>query len=377
MYGDMGYGYMQPDMMDDMQQGYTEDIDPMSSDVVPYERMIELGFEPVVMQTREMILQNYGKLSSKAFEMFGVWNYKLRQDILYADKIIRGTVPVDNKIDLKKHLQKMNFDRKISIADLASSITPRNELKAIIKGLPQKSLFGIYNTDNSEQGYVEVESITSKYITIFSEKYYKIGAKQSKVLYRVKDLIHNKIKYYESRDQMERNILDNPLTFKVEKVAELLNVQTIGGKKLVSVVIHRDYCRLLGRYMIAASLKAPDLHLGAYELLGLGGTTVFVFAKQVKYNQKADIKYSTGTERVYYIGHEGDKLDEMLTGVTNQVYQKVRGVYSEKLDATVDFVPIEPWIADKNTEQDGENYDTNGEGTATTSANPAITNDDW
>lgn len=373
MYDNMDYDYMQPNMMGGMSQGI-DSLDPMSSDIVPNERMLELGFEPVVMQTRQMILQNYGKLSSKAFELFGIWDYKLRQDILYADKIIKGIIPVENKVDLKKHLQKMNYDRKISIADLASSIAPRNELKAIIKGLPQKSLFGIYNTGDSVDSYVEVDSITNKYITIYSEKYYKITAKQSKCLYRVKDLVNNRIKYYESRDKIEKEIIDNPMTYKVEKVAELLNVQTIGGKKVVSVVIHRDYCRLLGRYMIAASLKAPDLHLGAYELLSLGGTAVYVFARQVKYNQKADVKYSTGTERIYYIGHDGDKLDEMLTSVTNQVYQKVRGVYSEKLDATVDFVPIEPWVLEKNTEQDGEN---NGEYTTGQPTNSAPVDDDW
>lgn len=374
MYNDMDYEYMQSGMMDGMQQGYMQDVDPMSSDVVPYERMIELGFEPVVMNSRTMILQNYGKLSSKAFELFGIWDYKLRQDILYADKIIKGIVPVENKTDLKKHLQKMNYDRKISIGDLASSITPKNELKAIIKGLPKNSLFGIYNTGDSLNDYVEVESLTNKYITIFSEKYYKIGAKQSKALYRVKDMVNSRVKYYESRDQIEKNVLDNPLTFKVEKVAELLNVQTIGGKRVVSVVIHRDYYRLLGRYMIAASLKSPDLHLGAYELLALGGTSVFVFAKQVKYNQKADIRYSTGTERVYHIGHSGDKLDEMLTTVTNQVYQKIRGVYSEKLDATVDFVPIEPWVVAKDVEQNGEGNETSNEGASTSSP---VTDSDW
>lgn len=374
MYDDMEMAYMQQGMIDEMPNYYGPDIDPMGSDVVPYERMIELGFEPIVMQTRETILMNYGKLSSKAFEMFGVWDYKLRQDILYADKIIKGIVPVENKVDLKKHLQKMNYDRKISIADLASSISPKNELKAIIRGLPKNSVFGIYNTDDTEEGYVTIETLTSKYITIYSEKYYKIGAKQSRCLYRVKDLLQNRIKYYESRDKIEKNILDNPLTFKVEKIAELLNVQTIGGKKVVAVVIHRDYCRILGRYMIAASLKAPDLHLGAYELLALGGTSVFVFAKQVKYNQKADIKYSTGTERVYHIGHEGDKLDEMLDTVTKQVYQKIRGVYSEKLDATVEFVPIEPWVTDKANEQDGDSNETNSEGQST--AGQAIT-DDW
>lgn len=359
MYDDTEMDYMQQGMQYEMPNCYSMDMDPMASDVVPYERMIELGFEPIVMQTREMILTNYGKLSSKAFEMFGVWDYKLRQDILYADKIIRGVVPVENKADLKKHLQKMNYDRKISIADLASSISPKNDLKAIIRGLPKNSIFGIYNTDEAEDSYVDVESLTSKYITIYSEKYYKIGAKQSRCLYRVKDLMQNKVKFYESRDKIEKNILDNPLTFKVEKVAELLNVQTINGKKMVAVVIHRDYCRILGRFMIAASLKAPDLHLGAYELLALGGTTVFVFAKQVKYNQKADIKYSTGTERVYYIGFDGNELDEKLTAVTNQVYQKIRGVYSEKLDATVDFVPIEPWLTDKANEQDGDSNETN------------------
>lgn len=374
MYDDIDYDYASQDMMDGMQQGYYQDMDPMASDVVPYERMIELGFEPIVMQTRTMILQNYGKLSSKAFEMFGVWDYKLRQDILYADKIIKGIILIENKADLKKHLQKMNYSRKISIADLASSISPKNELKAIIKGLPKNSLFGIYNTGDSLSDFVDVESITDKYITIYSEKYYKIGAKQSKALYRVKDLINSRVKYYESRDQIEKTILDNPMTYKVEKIAELLNVQAVGGKRVVSVVIHRDYCRLLGRYMIAASLKAPDLHLGAYELLALGGTSVFVFAKQVKYNQKANIRYSTGTERVYYIGHNSEKLDEMLTAVTNQVYQKIRGVYSEKLDATVDFVSIEPWGVNKDTEQNGENNDTGYDGTQTSST---PIDDDW
>lgn len=354
MYDNINYDYEQAIVLNS--------ADSMSNDIVPYDRMIELGFEPIVMETRAAILQNYGKLSTKAFEMFGVWNYKLRQDIIYADKIIKGIISVDNKIDLKKHLQKMNFERKINMADLATSVSPKNELKAIIKGLPMKSLFGIYNTNNAVN-YVDVETITNKYITILSEKYYRIGVKQSKCLYRVKDLINNKQKYYDSHDKIEKNILNNQAAYKIEKVAELLNVETYGTKKLVSVVIHRDYCRLLGRYMIVASLKAPDLHLGAYELISLGATTVYVFARQVKFNQKADIKYSTGSERVYYIGFEEDKLDEMLLTITNQVYQKIKGVYSEKIEATTDFVSIEPWITDKTVE-DTDSTDTNNLSTA-------------
>lgn len=377
MYDDMYFdGYEQASSYIHQTAMQNIEVDPFGSDIVPHERMIELGFEPIVMQTRETILTHYGKLSAKAFEMFGVWDFKLRQDILYADKIIKGIIPVENKVDLKKHLQKMNYDRKISIADLASSISPKNELKVIIKGLPKNSIFGIYNTDENTLDYADVETITSKHITIYSEKYYKIGAKQSKALYRVKDMLNNKIKYYESRDKIEKNILDNPLTFKIEKVAELLNVQTIGGKKMVAVVIHRDYCRLLGRYMIAASLKAPDLHLGAYELLGLGGTSVFVFAKQVKFNQKADIKYSTGTERVYHIGYEADKLEEMLVAVTNQVYQKIRGVYSEKLEATLEFTQIEPWSNDRENEQNGEHNET-GSNEATPISTQNTADDDW
>lgn len=373
MYGNMEYDYNQQD---------TFDAD--SCDVVPYDRMIELGFEPVVMQTRDMILQNYGKLSTRAFEMFGIWNYKLRQDVLYADKIIKGLIPIENKIDLKKHLQKMGFERKISIADLSCSMSPKNELRAVIKGLPQKSLFGVYNTNVGTS--IAVDTLTNKYITILSEKYYKISARQSKKLYRVRDTVNNRVKYYDDTDKIEKGILDNTSVYKVEKIAELLNIQTIGDKKYVSVMIHRDYCRLVGRYMIVASLKAPDIHLGAYELISLGATTVYVFAKQVKYNQKADIKYSTGAERVYYIGHEENKLDEMLTTVANQIYQTIRGVYSEKLEPTAVFENIEPWVSEAEKQEQLKDSSTLGEyeiGALSKDEKPAVSSstddfdDDW
>ena len=351
-------------------------MDYDSSDVVPYERMLELGFEPIVMETRSMVLANTGKLSNKSFEMCGVWDYRLRQDILYADKIIRGIIPVDNKIDLKKHLQKMNFTRKISMADLTTSISPHNELKAIIRGLPMKSLFGIYNTDDNPEG-VDIDTLTSKYITIWSEKYFKIGAKQSKKLYRVRDLLNSRFKYYDSLESIEKTIRDNETTYKIERIAELQNVQTINGKKMVSVVIHRDYCRVRGRYMIVASFRAPDAHLGCYELISLGGTTVYVFARQVKFNQKADVKYSTGQERVYYIGCDSEQLDEQLEQVTTQVYQKIQGVYSEKIEATAEFISVEPWSMNEGpTSTSGEN----GEDTQATVSNSGQANsydDDW
>ena len=353
---------MQQQMVGMMQQQNAEQINPFISDIISYDRMLELGFEPVVLQTRDNILNTYGKLTAKGFEMCGVYNAKLKQDVLYADKIIRGLIPVDNKVDLKKHLQKMGFDRKISVADLATSITPKNELLAIVRGLPAKSIFGIYNTE--EGATQKVDTITSKYVTILSDKYYKINARQSKKLFRVKDLINNRIKYYDAYEDIERYILDNPQNYAITRVAELQHVQTVGSEKMVSVILHRDYCRLLGRFMIVASLKAPDLHLGAYELLTLGGTTVYVFAKQVKFNQRADIKYSTGSERVYYIGTDESEIEEKLIAITNQVKQKVKGVYAEEHPATAQFVAIEPWQIDKDTAGEGEG---NTEGNEVTS----------
>ena len=373
MYDD-GFGYN--DGMQDIGYGMGMDMtDPFSQDTVPYERMLELGFENIVLDTRRNVLMATGKLSNKSFEMCGVWNYKLRQDILYADKIIKGLIPVDNKQDLKKHLQKMNFTRKISMADLATSISPHNELKGIVKGLPQKSLFGIYNTDDTPEG-VDIDTLSPRYITIWSDKYYKINAKQSRKLFRVRDLLHNRIKYYDSIESIEKSIKENEAAYKIERVAELLNVQTVNGKKMVAVVIHRDYCRIRGRYMIVASFKAPDQHLGCYELLSLGGTTVYVFAKQVKFNQKADVKYSTGAERVYYIGCDEDKLDEMLEITTNQVYQKIKGVYSEKYEATTEFIPLEPWVIDKDRSGDEEGGD-EGEGTGSSSSTDTSNFDLW
>lgn len=346
--------YMQQPIMEP--QVVAQPVNPYAADVVDYDRMLELGFEPIVLQTRDLVLQNYGKLSNTGFQQCGVYNAKLKQDVLYADKIIRGLIPIENKVDLKKHLQKMHFTQKISVADLATSITPKNDLLAIVKGLPEKSIFGIYNTD---EGFShQVDTITPKNVTILSDKYYKLTARQSKKLYRVQDLIHKRIKYYNAYEDIERFILDNPQEYAITKVAEIQYVQTVGAQRLVSVIIHRDYCRLLGRYMIVASLKAPDLHLGAYELLTLGGTTVYVFAKQVQFNQKANIKYSTGSERVYYVGTDETELEERLIAITNQVKQKVRGVYAEDIPATAQFVPIEPWKTDnQQDEEEGTDRD--------------------
>lgn len=342
------YGYMDNGME---QVGMMED--PYASDVVDYNRMLELGFEQVVLQTRDLILQSYGKLTSKGFQMCGVYDARLKQDVIYADKIIRGVIPIENKADLKKHLLKMNYSRKISVADLATSITPKNDLLAYVRGLPAKSIFGIYNTTDNDE-YHMVDTISPKYVTILSEKYYKMTARQSKELYRVQDLVHKRVKYYEVHKDIERFILDNPQEYAVNKVAEIQHVQTVGNVKKVSVILHRDYCRLLGRFMIAASLRAPDLHLGAYELLTLGGTTVYVFARQVKFNQKANIKYSTGSERVYYIGTNESEIEEKLIAITNQVKQKVKGVYAEEIPATSQFVAIEPWEIKGSSEDESE-----------------------
>lgn len=367
MYDEFGNyiddSYMQQPMYDYPAQ--TQMVDPFGSDIVDASRMLELGFEPIVLETRTMILQMYGKLSSKGFQECGVYNARLKQDVLYADKIIRGLIPIENKVDLKKHLQKMNFGQKLSIADLATSITPNNVLLSVIKGLPEKSIFGIYNTNEGES--CQVDTITPKYMTILSEKYYKLTARQSKKLYRVKDLIHKRVKYYNAYEDIEKFILNNSQEYEITRVAEILHVQTVGAQRLVSVNIHRDYCRLLGRYMIVASMRAPDLHLGAYELLTLGGSTVYVFARQVQFNKTANIKYSTGSERVYYIGTDESELEERLIAITNQVKQKVKGVYAEEIPATAQFVTIEPWKADEKEEDNGPEEGITEGSTATTS----------
>lgn len=345
--------YGQEDMMNGQMPGQNNGmwVDPFANDVVDYDKMKSLGFEDIVLSNRNTILQMYGKLTNKTFYMCGVTNPQLKQDILYADKIIRGLVPIDTKEDLKKHLQKMHFASKVSIGALGSSISPKNELKVIVRGLPQKSLFGIYNSEEP----VTADTVTSKYVTIYSDKYYKIKAYESKQLFKVKDLLNNKSKYYKRREEIEKNILDNPNTFKVEKVAELLDMHTFEGTKKIAVLIHRDFCRVLGRYMIVASLRTPDLHLGAYELLSKGGTSVFVFAKQIKVGAKAEIKYASGTERVYFIGTKYDDIETNLARVTNQVSQAIGGhFYSEKLEATTEFIPIEPWETDTEENEYGE-----------------------
>ena len=322
---------------------YSDDMNT-GADVVDFNRMIQLGFEPVVMQTREMILNAFGKLTTGNFDKACVYDYKLRQDILYADKIMKGIVPVETKEDIKKHLLKMKFAPKTGIYDLANSLTsPKNELKAIIKGLPvnKDCIFSIYNTPKDT--CITLDNISPKYATFYSERYMQVRNDQSRELYRVKDMMNNRFKFYYHESDIESTVKSNTDLYKVEKVAEMLGITTIGGKKVVQIRLHHDFYRILGRYMIVASLKAPDNHLGGYELLSLGGTSVYVFARQVKFGQKADVKFSTGAERVYCIDCSEANLKKNLLTVAMQIKQKIRSVYEEEIPATLEFKTLEPY----------------------------------
>ena len=335
-------------------------------------QLMALGFTLDEMNVYDTILYECGKVTSQLMARYGI-PYNEVQRIKYMTDIIMGKYVINTEDALIQHLKKMHLtNKKTGIYDLINSKNFNMKRKCLIAGMPAGTPFVLYNSGKEKKTHTVV-NVTSSNIEFVSDIIPKLPYGDSKKLVRLMDRRNNKIKYYRTVEEIPSMYKENDLDYDIKVVAEL--EETDG--KYIKVRMHRDYARMCGRYMIVASLRVPDNHLGMIKIITLDGARAYVYAKQTGWNEKA--KYSAAKERIYDYGFDVNDIRGKLMQWGSQLYTKLMGVYADFEPATVAFEHLEPYI-DRSVRSgvDDEYTNANDDNVAETSASSKTNeDDDW
>ena len=292
------YGYYNGGAMGVYTSGNQFDFDPVM--------LRALGFTNQEMQALSFIVQNGGKVTVNAMVNYYGIPYEQAQKIKYMYDICNGKVIINSEDDLSKHLRKLfGKHQRIGMQDLAVSRVGEIPRTALVAGIPSNSPFAIWNSkqyDPLNRMYRVVE-VGSNNILIETNRIPKLKYKQDKFIEGILE------------------IKEGPKN----------------GKLLVS--INRKHCRLCNRFVIVASLRRPEFHLGMVEIICVEGTKVYVFADLLA--AKKYSRYGNNTQRVYDYGFYPFEIQSKLMKSASAVYKKLCGVYAAPIKGNMDFVVLE------------------------------------
>lgn len=224
----------------------------------------------------------------------------------YLKDILDGAVDVDSKEGLIKHLKKINpTARRLRIEDFAVSKVDKVPRYAIVGGI-KDPCYSVINSKNYKEA---------------KDKYYHVRAVNSRITISTDKKI----------------VLKNGYAKKLEGQLELLGKEKGTGRILFAM--DRKCCKLCNRYVIMASLRRPEFHLGLYEIITRDGTLVYVYARDI--GVKPNLNYQGGNSRVYDYGYKKEDIASKLNTVSKWLYRGLKGVKVYKVGANAEFREIE------------------------------------
>ena len=263
-------------------------------------RLTKLGFTQQDVECMQYMLNMTGRCTAADLQRNGV-EYERSLKIKYLYDICCNKVNIETKDDLAKHFRKMfGAHRRIGITDLAISRVTKVPRWALIGGINDP----VYKSLNSNQLPVDkrlytVEKVTSRII--------------------VSTLNPLVIPYGHPK--------------KIDGVIEVLGRDRKTNK--IILALDRKHCKLCNRYIIVASLRAPETHHGMVQIICVEGTKLYVYAKTL--GIKENVSYSGGTARVYDYGIFASEITPRVKSIAEGIYQKMHGVYAETVPANEDF----------------------------------------
>ena len=294
-YNEYGYnGYGDNGNMVNQQMSQVNQIE-LNTDL-----LLRLGFDTNMVYQLSYMVQQMGKITVQKLCNMGI-DYVTAKDYKYMYDLGTGYITLESEQDLIKHLKRVNGrHKKIGIADLTVSRVTSVPRVAVVSGIRDEPF------------------------TIYNSKQYSF----KEMLYKVEDVSRSRITVLTSRKP--RIKWGDPK--KVDGVVEILELQSDGK---VLVAFDKSICRLCNRYIIVASMKRPEFHLGMVEILCYEGSKVYVYAQILKPTEI--IRYNNGTQRVYSYGFEGRSINSSVIKVANEIYQKLRGVTSKTFAGNQEF----------------------------------------
>lgn len=278
-----------------------------------------LGFNQMEIDTLHYIIINGGKVTNQALTSYGL-TYEQARKIRYMYDICTGKVIIDDPSmsdtldDLAKHAKKMfGHVRRLSIHDLATTKVNKVPRTALIAGIPDGP-FSIWNSKNYpplDRMYTVVD-VSGRKITIETDRIPTLKFKQDKFIDGILE------------------IKDGPRN----------------GKLTVS--IDKDYCKLCNRFIIVASLRRPEFHLGMVEMVCIEGSKLYVFAKDM--GTAVNVGYRMNTQRVYAYGFYPNEIQSKLMTCATEIYNNLLGIYARVIPANQDFMLISPDLPEETDE---------------------------
>lgn len=291
---DFGY-YIGQGAMGVYTPGTQFDLDPI--------KLQSIGFTQEEIQALQCIVMENGKATVQIMTQYYGIDYEQAQKLKYMYDICTGRVNINTQDDLTKHLRKMfGKHRRIGITDLEVSRINDVPRTALIAGIPENTPFAIWN---------------SKQYPPMERMYQVIDTYGSNVIIETNRL--PVLRWKESRE-----------------IDGMLKILTEPKNGKIQVAINKNYCRLCNRFVIAASLRRPEFHLGLVEIICIEGTKVYVFADIMA--AKKYSRYGNYTQRVYDYGYFPMEIQPKLLESASKIYRHLCGVYANQIPGNIEFI---------------------------------------
>lgn len=271
----------------------------------PYsiQTLMLLGFNGEQITEAEYLLAN--GINGSVRNLTGVLGYDYGQAsrISQLMEMMAGRMRMDTDEDLARHLRKINGGTgRVGINNLLVSTIREVPSFAVIAGIRDRA-FGIYNSNN----------------------------------YPTYERLYDVVKVTNSRIHVEtdrRPILKYGEPKLVEGVIEILD----DSRENIILAVNKDYATLCNRFIVVASLRRPQFHMGMVEIICREGTRVYVYARDI--GTKTVLGYSMVTQRIYAYGTmAGDVKEKLMLSYMN-LYRHLGGGFIIHHEANQDFSPV-------------------------------------
>ena len=316
-------------------------------------QLLNLGFSQAEINNFEFIYNNGGKFTPMALQQYGC-SLEQAKRLAYMNKIMQGGVNISTENDMISHVKKMTGVNR----DIAKQAVYRENLANGYgaQNYSEVELIKHLRETNGKQRRITIQDLAVSKVTAvprvavvggITEPPYDIWNSKNyngfDAMYRVIDATSSKI------------TIETPRKPKLEwgrskDVPGVLEIKGVKNNGNAIVVFDRKYCRLCNRFVIVASLRNPEFHLGKYEMICFEGTKVYIYA--INMGIKEQLRYNMGNQRIYAFGIMPGDIKGKLDNVAKSMYQQLGGVSVNYIEANETYTVVPKTQVDESFESD-------------------------
>ena len=296
---------------------------------------------------------NAGKFSPAALQSYG-YDINSAKRLAYMNKIMQGNVQINSENDMITHVKKMTGVSR----DIAKQAVYRENLSNGYgaQNYSEVELVKHLKETNGRQRKITIQDLSISKITtvprvaliggIIDAPYNIWNSKN----YSGKDALYRVIDVSGSRITIETSRKPRLEWGKAKELPGILEIKGVRSNGNAIVSFDKKYCRLCNRFVIVASLKNPEFHLGKYDMICFEGTRVYIFAINMGIKEK--IKYNNGNQRIYAYGIMPQDIKGKLDFVAKAMYQELHGVAVNYIEPNSDYSVVSKTQVDEQMEDE-------------------------